>query len=182
MGAQGWLVGGWAAAGPSNAVEGERALMLKWGSVPQQLCWSHWRLFLPLGPFPGLWKTRVSSSWKGRSLGFEVTASQRSAWHLSPLWACTSHTFRCSPVSRPRDTILAHTTVTLPGSYPLSKLSQCYQLHQQGFQSTSNGFTPLFPPQSPFQRGRKEPAWMCLWYFSITVAVNENSSQAQASD
>lgn len=92
MGAQGWLVGGWAAAGPSNAVEGERALMLKWGSVPQQLCWSHWRLFLPLWPFPGLWKTRVSSSWKGRSLGFEVTASQRSAWHLSPLWACTSHT------------------------------------------------------------------------------------------
>lgn len=69
--------------------------------------------FSPCGPFPGLQKTRVSSSWKGRGLGFEVTACHRCPQEcLAPQSTLSMH----SPVSRPRDTTLAHTTVTVPGS------------------------------------------------------------------
>lgn len=38
MGAQAWLTAGSATVDPSNAVQGERALILKWGSVLQQIC------------------------------------------------------------------------------------------------------------------------------------------------
>lgn len=45
-------LGGWAGVGPSHAVQQRRALILKWCSVLQHLCWSHWRIFFPQWPIP----------------------------------------------------------------------------------------------------------------------------------
>lgn len=52
-----------------NAVQGQRALILTWGSVLQQLCWSHWRLFLPLCPIPRSSKNNGELKLEGKGIG-----------------------------------------------------------------------------------------------------------------
>lgn len=116
----------------------------------------------------------------------------RSTYHLSPFWAGMTHISGFLPkktVSRTQannPNPCSNHCSALPWSPSLSKVNQCYQLYLNRALSTSSGFTPVFlahfyPTQSPSYRRRKEPLWMCLWYFSVTEAVNENSSEAQAS-